>query len=95
MLTGDHEATATAIAKEIDILNKRMSPEDIKKLVMTGTAFDAMTDEQIDALPQLPLVVSRCSPETKVKMIQASARRKNIAAMTGDGVNDSPSLPSV
>ncbi|EIE75310.1 hypothetical protein G6F46_005383 [Rhizopus delemar] len=92
MLTGDHEATATAIAKEIDILNHRMSPEEIKKLVMTGTAFDAMTDEQIDELPQLPLVVSRCSPETKVKMIQASARRKNIAAMTGDGVNDSPSL---
>ncbi|KAG1467589.1 hypothetical protein G6F56_004329 [Rhizopus delemar] len=92
MLTGDHEATATAIAKEIDILSKKMSPEDIKRLVMTGTAFDAMSDDEIDALADLPLVVARCSPDTKVKMIQASARRKNIAAMTGDGVNDSPSL---
>jgi potassium/sodium efflux P-type ATPase len=92
MLTGDHEITATAIAKEINILNKNLSPEDIKRLVMTGTAFDAMSDEEIDALTDLPLVVARCSPETKVKMIQASARRKNIAAMTGDGVNDSPSL---
>ncbi|CEG63627.1 hypothetical protein RMATCC62417_00742 [Rhizopus microsporus] len=92
MLTGDHEATATAIAKEIDILNRKMSPEEIKSLVMTGTAFDALSDEEIDALPKLPLVVARCSPETKVKMIQASARRNNISAMTGDGVNDSPSL---
>ncbi|KAI8377342.1 hypothetical protein BD560DRAFT_348924, partial [Blakeslea trispora] len=93
MLTGDHEITATAIAKEIKILDaNKLSPSDIKRLVMTGSKFDAMTDEEVDALVDLPLVVARCSPETKVKMIQASARRKNVAAMTGDGVNDSPSL---
>lgn len=92
MLTGDHEITATAIAKEINILKKNMTDADLKRLVMTGTAFDAMTDEEIDNLPDLPLVVARCSPETKVKMIQASSRRNNISAMTGDGVNDSPSL---
>ncbi|KAF7731875.1 hypothetical protein EC973_007706 [Apophysomyces ossiformis] len=93
MLTGDHEVTATAIAKEINILNeKTMSEEQIRSLVMTGTQFDAMSDEEIDALERLPLVVARCSPETKVKMIQASERRRNISAMTGDGVNDSPSL---
>lgn len=92
MLTGDHEITATAIAKEINILHKNLSAQDLERLVMTGTAFDAMSDEAIDALEELPLVVARCSPETKVKMIQASARRNNIAAMTGDGVNDSPSL---
>lgn len=92
MLTGDHEITATAIAKEINILHKNLSDRDLKRLVMTGTVFDAMSDESIDALEDLPLVVARCSPETKVKMIQASARRNNIAAMTGDGVNDSPSL---
>ncbi|KAI9276124.1 hypothetical protein BY458DRAFT_473016 [Sporodiniella umbellata] len=92
MLTGDHEITATAIAKEINILKKNLTPEDAKRQVMTGTAFDAMTDDEIDQLPELPLVVARCSPDTKVKMIQASARRKNISAMTGDGVNDSPSL---
>ncbi|CAO3615071.1 unnamed protein product [Cunninghamella blakesleeana] len=93
MLTGDHEITATAIAKEINILNeKTMSKETIRSLVMTGTQFDAMSDEEIDRLERLPLVVARCSPETKVKMIEASRRRKNISAMTGDGVNDSPSL---
>jgi potassium/sodium efflux P-type ATPase len=93
MLTGDHEITATAIAKEINILNEAtMSKETIRSLVMTGTQFDAMSDEAIDQLERLPLVVARCSPETKVKMIQASKRRGNISAMTGDGVNDSPSL---
>ncbi|CAO3592175.1 unnamed protein product [Absidia cylindrospora] len=93
MLTGDHEVTATAIAKEINILNETtMSKETIRSLVMTGTQFDAMSDDDIDQLVRLPLVVARCSPETKVKMIQASKRRHNISAMTGDGVNDSPSL---
>ncbi|RCI05059.1 hypothetical protein CU098_009390 [Rhizopus stolonifer] len=93
MLTGDHAITATAIAKELNILNeKTMSPEVLKELVMTGPQFDAMTEEEVDALPHLPFVVARCSPETKVKMIVASKRRNYIAAMTGDGVNDSPSL---
>ncbi|KAI7886849.1 uncharacterized protein EV154DRAFT_567510 [Mucor mucedo] len=93
MLTGDHEITATAIAKELNILNeKTMPPEALRTLVMTGPRFDALTDEEIDALPHLPFVVARCSPETKVKMILASKRRNNISAMTGDGVNDSPSL---
>ncbi|KAI8072300.1 hypothetical protein BC940DRAFT_292247 [Gongronella butleri] len=93
MLTGDHEITATAIAKEIKILDETtMSAETLRRLVMTGTQFDAMTDDEIDALEELPLVVARCSPETKVKMINASKRRNNISAMTGDGVNDSPSL---
>ncbi|KAI8875325.1 calcium ATPase [Backusella circina FSU 941] len=93
MLTGDHEVTATAIAKELNILNeKTMSPEVLRELVMTGQQFDALTEDEIDGLRYLPLVVARCSPETKVKMILASQRRNYISAMTGDGVNDSPSL---
>lgn len=91
MLTGDHPATATAIAKEIHILNDQ-AMKQVKDLVMTGPQFDALTDEQVDALERLPLVVARCSPETKVKMIEAAQRRHLISAMTGDGVNDSPSL---
>ncbi|KAI7879301.1 calcium ATPase [Lichtheimia hyalospora FSU 10163] len=90
MLTGDHEITARAIAREINILDDATMQND--QLVMSGPRFDALTDEQVDALEYLPLVVARCSPETKVKMIQASERRNNISAMTGDGVNDSPSL---
>merc|ERR1712032_871699 len=51
-----------------------------------------LSDEEIDNLPLLPLVIARCAPNTKVRMIEALHRRKAFAAMTGDGVNDSPSL---
>ncbi|KAI9495382.1 E1-E2 ATPase-domain-containing protein [Zychaea mexicana] len=93
MLTGDHHITTTAIVKETNTLtDKLLKTENMEQLVKTGPQFDAMTEEQVDALPSLPLVVARCSPETKVKMIQASQRRRLVSAMTGDGVNDSPSL---
>jgi Na+-exporting ATPase len=75
---------------------------------MTGQQLDAMTDAEIDALPELPVVVARCSPETKVKMVDALYRRGMLLValdgsfphshsgrkmvMTGDGVNDSPAL---
>lgn len=61
-------------------------------MVMTATQFDGLSDAQIDALPALPLVIARCAPDTKVRMIEALHRRKKFAAMTGDGVNDAPSL---
>ncbi|KAK9761502.1 hypothetical protein K7432_013557 [Basidiobolus ranarum] len=93
MLTGDHPATATAIAREVAILPADYhSNKEGPKLVMTAHEFDSLTSEEIDALPQLPHVIARCSPDTKVKMIEALHRRKKVAAMTGDGVNDSPSL---
>ncbi|KAI9250466.1 hypothetical protein BDA99DRAFT_563983 [Phascolomyces articulosus] len=95
MLTGDHPITAKAIARDIHILNdKLLASDQIDQLVMTGPQFDAMTVEEIDALPRLPVIVARCSPDTKVKMIEAAQRRHLISAMTGDGVNDSPSLRS-
>lgn len=89
MLTGDHIATATAIAREVSIIPK---DGDVDHLVMSAQAFDRLSEESVDALPELPLVVARCSPDTKVKMIEALHRRKKISGMTGDGVNDSPSL---
>ena len=97
MLTGDHIATATAIAREVSIIPADYDLQDTKEagkkeLVMSAQKFDKLTEEQIDGLPELPLVIARCSPETKVKMIEALHRRKKISAMTGDGVNDSPSL---
>lgn len=61
-------------------------------MVMTASAFDKLSDEEIDRLPVLPLVIARCSPNTKVRMIEALHRRNCFAAMTGDGVNGSPSL---
>ena len=53
-----------------------------------------MTDAEIDALPELPLVIARCAPDTKTRMIEALRRRGKYMAMTGDGVNDAPSLSS-
>merc|ERR1711977_557828 len=61
-------------------------------MVMTATSFDALTDDQVDDLPVLPLVIACCAPNTKVRMIEALHRRERFCAMTGDGVNDSPSL---
>jgi len=55
---------------------------------MTGPALDRMTDEELDKLPDLPFVVARCSPQSKVKITEALQRRKKVVAMTGDGVND-------
>ena len=88
MLTGDHPATAHAIAREVAIVDGT----EPASAVMTAAQFDGLTDDEIDALEDLPLVVARCSPATKVRMIAAGKRRGRYLAMTGDGINDAPSL---
>lgn len=95
MLTGDHPGTARAIAAQVGIIpsNPRAMAQDVADaMVMTASAFDKLSDAEIDQLPALPLVIARCSPSTKVRMIEALHRRGRFVAMTGDGVNDSPSL---
>ncbi|KAI0173076.1 potassium/sodium eff [Hypoxylon sp. FL1284] len=91
MLTGDHIKTATAIAHEVDILGD-LSTAEVANATMPAAAFDSLTDAQIDALEKLPLVIARCSPSTKVRMVEAMHRRGAFCVMTGDGVNDSPAL---
>lgn len=95
MLTGDHPATATAIAKEVGILPRDLGvfPAAVAAtVVQKASDFDRLTDAEIDALPELPLVLARCAPDTKTRMIEALRRRGAFMAMTGDGVNDAPSL---
>ena len=86
MLTGDHPETARAIAIEVGILpssdSMRRIPRDVaQSLIMTASAFDDLSDDQIDKLPVLPLVVARCAPSTKVRMIEALHRQGRFCAM--------------
>lgn len=95
MLTGDHPSTAEAIAKEVGIIPPNPSSLPVSlasSLVKAASEFDAMSEDEIDALPTLPLVIARCAPSTKTRMIAALHRRRAFCAMTGDGVNDAPSL---
>lgn len=94
MLTGDHPGTARAIAIDVGILPSKQEMENLPKdvadsLVMTAGEFDKLDDDQIDQLPQLPLVVARCAPNTKVRMIEALHRRKRFAAMVSTSTDKS------
>ncbi|MGV3639477.1 MAG: cation-translocating P-type ATPase [Adhaeribacter sp.] len=85
MITGDHKNTAFAIAHLLGIAEK---PEQ----ALTGQEIDALTEEQFrDRVPGLR-VFARVSPEHKVKIVRALKSHGNIVSMTGDGVNDAPSL---
>lgn len=95
MVTGDHAQTARAIAMEVGIVPRNvhlLAPDVISAMVMTAAHFDRLSDNEIDNLPVLPLVIARCAPQTKVRMVEALHRRGKFVAMTGDGVNDSPAL---
>lgn len=85
MITGDHIDTASAIAKEIGIL--REGDE-----VMTGAQVDAMSDEEFAAVIRKVSVFARVSPENKVRIVKTYKGFGNVVAMTGDGVNDAPSI---
>ena len=85
MITGDHKTTAQAIAKQIGIM-------DESELALTGQELDALSDEQLDKDLEKISVYARVSPENKIRIVKAWQRKGKITAMTGDGVNDAPSL---
>lgn len=92
MLTGDHLKTASTIAKEIGILGPNVADSNAQTAVMLATDFDRLSDDALDVMDPLPLVLARCSPTTKLRMLEALHRRGRYCVMTGDGVNDSPAL---
>lgn len=85
MITGDHKNTAVAIAKELGIA------ESIDQ-ALTGAEIDELTDEEFAKKINQYRVFARVSPEHKVKIVKAYKSQGNIVSMTGDGVNDAPSL---
>ena len=89
MITGDHAETAQAIAERLTILNGN---EDNSNHVLTGSQLDKMTDEQLVNCVEDISVYARVSPEHKVRIIKAWQAKGKTCSMTGDGVNDAPSL---
>ena len=85
MITGDHIATAKAIAKELGIL-------EIGDLAITGSDLDNISDEDLNRNIASYSVFARVTPEHKVRIVKAWQKTGAVVAMTGDGVNDSPAL---
>ena len=85
MITGDHKITAMAIAEKIGIFNKGDK-------AATGAELDLMSDGDLCADIYAYSVFARVSPEHKARIVRAFKSRGNVVAMTGDGVNDAPSL---
>ena len=87
MITGDHKDTAVAIARELGII-------DSAAQATTGSALDGMSDEELAQAVGQYGVYARVQPEHKVRIVNAWRRRGAVTAMTGDGVNDAPSIKS-
>jgi len=85
MITGDHAATATAIARQIGLAGR----EDV---AATGAEMAALKDKDFIALAQRVNVFARVTPEQKLRLVEALQARELVVAMTGDGVNDAPAL---
>jgi Ca2+-transporting ATPase len=84
MITGDHENTAAAIAKEIGILTGGK--------VLTGPELDKLSDAEFKKIVEDVQVYARVFPEQKVRIVESLKEKGNITSMTGDGVNDAPAL---
>ncbi|MGZ6839542.1 MAG: HAD-IC family P-type ATPase, partial [Frankiaceae bacterium] len=84
MITGDHPATATAVARDLGVLDHGV--------LITGTELDAMDDDALDALLPRVTVVARGTPHHKVRVVRGFQRLGRVVAMTGDGANDAPAI---
>mmetsp|Transcript_24240 Transcript_24240/g.58096 ORF Transcript_24240/g.58096 Transcript_24240/m.58096 type:complete len:520 (-) Transcript_24240:60-1619(-) len=90
MITGDHPATATAIAKMLSIVPPNSSDKDVS--TFTGPQLDAMDDDALDSVVLGCNVFARASPENKIRIVKSLQRMGQVSSMTGDGVNDAPAL---
>lgn len=88
MITGDHRDTAGAIAKRLGMI----TDAEVDTAVVTGAELDQQTDEQLADHVANYRVYARVAPEHKVRIVDAWQKKGKVVAMTGDGVNDAPSL---
>ena len=88
MITGDHKLTATAVGKELGLLDQNTSDNQ----VLTGQELEKMTDEQLADVVEGVVIYARVSPEDKMRIVKAWKQKDQVVAMTGDGVNDAPAL---
>ena len=86
MITGDHAKTATAIAKEIGIIDDKYSK------VVVGSEINEMDEKELQKLVKVTSVFARVAPEHKLRIVNALKANGDVVAMTGDGVNDAPAL---
>lgn len=85
MITGDHPATAEAIARELEIVEPGTR-------VVTGAELRTMGEAGLDSVVETVRVFARVDPDHKLRIVEALQRRGHIVAMTGDGINDAPAL---
>jgi Ca2+-transporting ATPase len=89
MITGDHAATASTIAEQLGMNGKRV---DDRLVAVTGAELAAMNSDEFESVAHDVNVFARTSPEQKLRLVEALQARKEVVAMTGDGVNDAPAL---
>ena len=85
MITGDHRATAAAVARALDLSR----PGD---KILTGAELERMSQEELERAAERTSVFARVAPEHKTRIVKALQKRGHVVAMTGDGVNDAPAL---
>lgn len=85
MITGDHQLTAEAVAKQLGLINE-------KEKIITGIELESMSQTELENIIENVSVFARVSPEHKVRILEAFQKKGYVVAMTGDGVNDAPAI---
>jgi Ca2+-transporting ATPase len=88
MVTGDHKLTATAVAKELNLIGEN----DQEGKVLSGVELEQISDQQLSDIVENVVIYARVSPEHKMRIVKAWKSKGQVVAMTGDGVNDAPAL---